>query len=43
MEDSTVEDKTVQKIGRAYSIQSKNEYETLTRKSLVRPFVMAQL
>jgi hypothetical protein len=42
MEDSTVEDKAAQKIGRACSIQSKNEYKTLTRKSPVRPFVTAQ-
>jgi hypothetical protein len=41
LEDSTVEDETVQKMGRAFSIQSKNEYKTLTRKAPVRPFVTA--
>jgi hypothetical protein len=40
LEDSIV-DKTVQKMGRACSIQSKNEYKTLTRQSPVRPFVKA--
>ena len=43
LEDSNVEGKTVQKLGRACSIQSKNEHKTLTRKSPVRPFVTAQL
>ena len=41
LEDSTVEEKTVQKMGRACSIQSKNEYKTLTRQSPVSPFVTA--
>jgi hypothetical protein len=39
LEVSTVEDKTVQKMGTACSIQSKNEYKTLTRRSPVRPFL----
>jgi hypothetical protein len=43
LEDSNVEDKTFQKLGRACNIQSKNEYKTLTRKSPVKPFVTAQL